>query len=162
MRWKMNKKGFTTVELILTIVLVVIIMGTITSVTYTYRDRSEYEKLITEVTNYKNTLTKTIYDDLLNSTDPVKSISKLSDTSFKFLTENNREYILNILDDSDNSRIGINYDGIDYLFPGSSDDLVTFEGITYNEDNVNELYKLDINFKHRNLEDNYDIHLVIS
>ncbi|MBQ8472115.1 MAG: hypothetical protein IJ501_01285 [Bacilli bacterium] len=158
----MNKKGFTTVELILTIVLVVIIMGTITSVTYTYRDRSEYEKLITEVTNYKNTLTKTIYDDLLNSTDPVKSISKLSDTSFKFLTENNREYILNILDDPDNSRIGINYDGIDYLFPGSSDDLVTFEGITYNEDNVNELYKLDINFKHRNLEDNYDIHLVIS
>ena len=158
----MNKKGFTTVELILTIVLVVIIMGTITSVTYTYRDRSEYEKLITEVTNYKNTLTKTIYDDLLNSTDPVKSISKVSDTSFKFLTENNQEYILNILDDSDNSRIGINYDGIDYLFPGSSDDLVTFEGITYNEDNVNELYRLDIIFKHRNLEDNYDIHLVIS
>ena len=158
----MNKKGFTTVELILTIVLVVIIMGTITSVTYTYRDRSEYEKLITEVTNYKNTLTKIIYDDLLNLTDPVKSIAKVSDTSFKFKTTNNQELILNIKNDPDNGEIGINYNGIDYLFPGSADNLVTFEGVFYHEDNVNNLYKLDIMFRHRNLEDVYTIHLVIS
>lgn len=54
----MNKQGFTTVELILTMVLVMIIMATITNVTYTYRDRSTYEELKTEVTDYKNTTTK--------------------------------------------------------------------------------------------------------
>ena len=158
----MNKKGFTTVELILTIVLVVIIMGTITSVTYTYRDRSEYEKLITEVTNYKNTLTKTIYDDLLNSSDPVKSITKVSDTSYKFITKNNQQIILNIINDSTNGRIGINYNGIDYLVPGSGDELVSFEGVVYHEDNLNNLYKLDIMFSHRQLEDYTIVHLVIS
>ena len=39
----MNNKGFTTVELILTMVLVITIMFSITSVTYVYRDRSKYE-----------------------------------------------------------------------------------------------------------------------
>ena len=61
----MNKKAFTTVEMILTILLVVVIMATITSVTLVYRDKSEYEESVTEIENYKNTLTKIIYDDIL-------------------------------------------------------------------------------------------------
>ena len=77
----MNKKGFTTIELVLTIVLVVIIMMTITSVTYTYRDRSNYEELITEVTNYKNTLTKIIYDDLLDETNLVTKIEEIFESN---------------------------------------------------------------------------------
>ena len=56
----MNKKAFTTVEMILTILLVVVIMATITSVTLVYRDKSEYEENVTEIDNYKNTLTKII------------------------------------------------------------------------------------------------------
>ena len=44
----MNKKGFTTIELLLTMLVVVVIMASITSVTYAYRDRSKYEETITE------------------------------------------------------------------------------------------------------------------
>ena len=86
----MNKQGFTTVELILTMVLVMIIMATITNVTYTYRDRSTYEELKTEVTDYKNTTTKIIYDALLDTTDRVIRMEKISDLEYKFYTESNR------------------------------------------------------------------------
>ena len=102
----MNKQGFTTVELILTMVLVMIIMATITNVTYTYRDRSTYEELKTEVTDYKNTTTKIIYDALLDTTDRVIRMEKISDLEYKFYTESNREKTLTILDES--SKVGIN------------------------------------------------------
>ena len=65
----MNKKGFTTVELILTMAIVIVIMGTISGVTYNYRDRSNAEEEITEVTNFKNSVTKTIYDDIFDIRD---------------------------------------------------------------------------------------------
>ena len=48
----MNKNGFTTVELLLTMIFVITIMAIITSVTYTYQDRSKYEEKVTEVMNY--------------------------------------------------------------------------------------------------------------
>lgn len=154
-----NKKGFTTVELVLTIVLVIIIMGTITNVTYTYRDRSIYEETLTEVINYKNTLTKIIYDDILNSSDPVVKITKVDD-NYKLITLNNKEFALNLINET--NKVGISYNGIDYIIPGSVDELVSIEGIDYVEDNDNGLYRLDIMFSHRNLEDTYKIHLVIS
>ena len=162
----MNKQGFTTVELILTMVLVMIIMATITNVTYTYRDRSTYEELKNEVTNYKNTTTKIIYDALLDTTDRVIRMEKISDLEYKFYTESNQEKTLTILDES--SKVGINFQedatllGVDYLVPGSDDSLVSFEGVDYQEDLENNIYSLDIAFSHRNFEDFIRIHLVIS
>ena len=160
----MNKQGFTTVELILTMVLVMIIMAT--NVTYTYRDRSTYEELKTEVTDYKNTTTKIIYDALLDTTDRVIRMEKISDLEYKFYTESNQEKTLTILDES--SKVGINFQedttllGVDYLVPGSDDSLVSFEGVDYQEDLENNIYSLDIAFSHRNFEDFIRIHLVIS
>ena len=157
----MNKKGFTTVELILTIVLVVIIMGTITSVTYTYRDRSEYEKLITEVTNYKNTLTKIIQDDFINPSDPIVDMwHDEYETSFEFQTSLGRIVTLEIINDQANNQVGIKYDGVDYIIPGSQDDLVSFVGINKGEDYQNCLFSFDIIFRHRQLENDIKIHLL--
>ena len=68
----MNKKGFTTIELLLTMLVVVTIMASITAVTYTYRDRAKYEETLTEVNDYKNMVTKIIYDDILDSNQVVK------------------------------------------------------------------------------------------
>ena len=62
----MNKKAFTTVEMILTILLVVVIMATITSVTLVYRDKSEYEESVTEIENYKPKPLMNIHAKILN------------------------------------------------------------------------------------------------
>lgn len=155
----MNKKGFTTIELVLTIVLVVIIMMTITSVTYTYRDRSNYEELITEVTNYKNTLTKIIYDDLLDETNLVTKIEEIDSNNYNLISENNT-ILLTVLNNV--NEVGINYNGVKYLFPNAEDGLVEFKNVEFKEDTTNGLYSLDIIFQHKAIENETRIHFAIS
>ncbi len=158
----MNKKGFTTIELLLTMVLVVVIMSTITNVTYVYRDRSNYEELLTEVTNYKNNVTKIIYDDILSKDDRnarVTSMQKIDEKNYRLVTST-KNYVLVI--HNQDYQVGITYDSVDYLVPGSEDGLVTIEDINYYEDEVNNLYSLEIVFRHRNLDKNFKVKFAIT
>ncbi len=156
----MNNKGFTTIELLLTMLLVVIIMATITNVTYTYQDRSNYEEIISETVNYKNNLTKVIYDDILNPADRVVSITKVNDNTFNLITTTNKIYPLQIIENI--NEVSINYNEVNYIIPGSKDGLVTIEDINYYFDTVNSLYSMDIVFRNRNIEDLYKIHFAIT
>lgn len=154
----MNKKAFTTVEMILTILLVVVIMATITSVTLVYRDKSEYEESVTEIENYKNTLTKIIYDDILDETNPVTSIIENGNT-YTLVRETN-PITLEIINDPSNNKIGIKYDSVNYLVPGCDKGLVSFEGVDLT--NTNGIYNMNINFSSRKYEKMLTIHFVIS
>ena len=157
----MNNKGFTTVELVLTILLVVIIMATITNVTYVYRDRSDYEQTITEIINYKNTITRIIYDDILNSSNKVTKIVKNSDYSYT-LVSNSKNYNLTINDES--YSVGITYDDVFYEIPGSAEGLVSIDidNVSFLSDEATGVYSLDIVFRHQNVEDVFRIHFVVS
>ena len=156
----MNKKAFTTVEMILTILLVVVIMATITSVTLVYRDKSEYEENVTEIENYKNTLTKIIYDDILDETNPVTSITENNNTYTLVRSTNPITLeIININTTTDH-KIGIKYDGVDYLVPGCDRGLVSFEGVDLT--NTNDIYNMNINFSSRKYEKVLTIHFVVS
>ena len=154
----MNKKAFTTVEMILTILLVVVIMATITSVTLVYRDKSEYEESVTEIENYKNTLTKIIYDDILDETNPVTSIIENGNTYT--LVRATNPITLEIINDPSNNKIGIKYDSVNYLVPGCDKGLVSFEGVDLT--NTNGIYNMNINFSSRKYEKMLTIHFVIS
>ena len=154
----MNKKAFTTVEMILTILLVVVIMATITSVTLVYRDKSEYEESVTEIENYKNTLTKIIYDDILDETNPVTSIIENGNTYT--LVRATNPITLEIINDPSNNKIGIKYDSVNYLVPGCDKYLVSFEGVDLT--NTNGIYNMNINFSSRKYEKILTIHFVIS
>lgn len=153
----MNKKAFTTVEMILTILLVVVIMATITSVTLVYRDKSEYEESVTEIENYKNTLTKIIYDDILDETNPVTSIIENGNT-YTLVRETN-PITLEIINDPSNNKIGIKYDSVNYLVPGCDKGLVSFEGVDLT--NTNGIYNMNINFSSRKYEKMLTIHFII-
>ena len=153
----MNKKAFTTVEMILTILLVVVIMATITSVTLIYRDKSEYEENVTEIENYKNTLTKIIYDDILDETNPVTGIIENGNTYT--LVRATNPITLEIINDPSNNKIGIKYDSVNYLVPGCDKGLVSFEGVDLT--NTNGIYNMNINFSSRKYEKNLTIHFVV-
>lgn len=154
----MNKKAFTTVEMILTILLVVVIMATITSVTLVYRDKSEYEESVTEIENYKNTLTKIIYDDILDETNPVTSIIENGNTYT--LVKATNPITLEIINDPSNNKIGIKYDSVNYLVPGCDKGLVSFEGVDLT--NTSGIYNMNINFSSRKYEKILTIHFIVS
>lgn len=160
----MNNKGFTTVELLLTMLVVVTIMMSITTVTYTYRDRSKYEETVTEVENYKNMVTKIIYDDIVDTVNPIVKMEKIDVKTFKLTRRDNTYFNLEIIDDID--KVGIRYNGIEYIIPDSSKKYITFEGTTMYPNDFPDredtgLYALDIVFSHRNLENDFKIHFVI-
>jgi len=157
----MNKKGFTTVELILTIAVVVTIISTIAGVTYVYRDRSIYESTLTSITDYKNTLTKIIYDDVIdvdNKNGKVTSISKINDNSYQLVIDSNNYYDLNIINEP--TKVGIEYNGISYIIPDSSKSLITFDHVDFQ--NNDDLFSLDIYFTHITLSKTFKIHIVVS
>ena len=167
----MNKKGFTTVELILTMAVVMIIMATITSVTYTYREQSSYENIITEVTTYKNNVTKIIYDDILDirktgeSKGKVIKIEKENNYKYTLTTDKNNIYNLEIIDNT--NKVGIKYgpinEEIEYIIPGSNNNLISFDSAVLEPSGTeSNIYKLDIYFNHKNLDDKIKIHLIVS
>ena len=166
----MNKKGFTTIELILTIAIVVVIMGTITSVTYTYRDRSNYEEFVTDGLNYKNNITKIIYDDILDVRDNIADSKgkvieiKEDGSNYKFITDTSFEYNLAIINSYDKKGIKYGASGseLEYIIPNSS--LVTFKNISLTKlpDDDPNIYRLDIVFEHARLKDGIKLHFIVS
>ena len=160
----MNNKGFTTVELILTMAVVIVIMSTISSVTYVYRDKSKYEEIVTDVMNYKNTVTKIIYDDILDigsTSGKVTKIEKVNNTSYN-LVATSKTYNLTIINTS--TEKGIQYDGVKYIIPGSNNSLVRYEGIKMypTDGSDSNFYSLDIFFSHKTIPNQFKIHLVVS
>lgn len=158
----MNKKGFTTVELVLTIILVTTLMATITSVTLVYRDRADYEEAIASVKDYKNTLTKIIYDDILDTSNPVTSITYDSDKDYYTLVRKENSITLKIINvnENDKKEVGIEYGGIKYLVPGSDKGLIEFQDVEFsNQDNI---YTMNITFLSKQFDDPITIHFVVS
>lgn len=160
----MNKKGFTTVELVLTIILVTTLMATITSVTLVYRDRADYEEAIASVKDYKNTLTKIIYDDILDTTNPVTRITYDSNNNAYTLVrkDNSNPITLKIINvnENDKKEVGIEYGGIKYLVPGSDKGLIEFQNVEFsNQDNI---YTMNITFLSKQFDDPITIHFVVS
>jgi len=172
----MNNKGFTTVELILTMAIVMIVMTTIVGVTYTYRDQSSYEEVLTEITDYKNSLTKIIYDDIFDIKDEsqesqgkVIKINKVDDNGKKYTLETDKGVIYNLEIISETNKVGIKYgasgDEVEYIIPGSTDSLVSFQNevtLQPNDGSESDIYLLDIYFHHKQLKDRFKIHIIVS
>lgn len=154
----MNNKGFTTIELVLTIVLVIIIMGTITNVTYTYRDTASYEETKTSIINYKNTLTKIIYDDIF--LEKVVSIEEVNNDNISLIKENGDKIELSLINLE--NEVGILYNGVKYIIPESDDGLIVMKGMNVKRNDEIKMYTVDIIFHHIVLETDYSIHFMVS
>ena len=156
----MNKKGFTTIEMILTMVLVIVIMITITEVVFTYRDRSTYEETLASIVNYKNNLTTIIYDDIVND-NPIVLLNEIeANNKYELVKADGSKTYLTII--KEEKKVGILYDEVFYQIPKSDDELVSITGVDYKRDIDNNLYSLDIKFRLKTLEEEFKIHFAIT
>ncbi len=62
---KLNKKGMTVIEVVLTFALIMIIVASILSLIMNYRGKTQTNLTYLDLMTYKNTLTKEIQDDIL-------------------------------------------------------------------------------------------------
>lgn len=133
----MNKKGFTTIELIISFVMVIILLASLINFTINYRDRVKKEEVISELYDFKNTITKTVYDDIINLNYISISSCVGQDNCVNFTDKDSNSHVLKIENICDNvncssspgsctacnlSNCGVyvNYDGTRYLLPESN------------------------------------------
>ena len=119
--------------------------------------KREFYLNLKKIENYKNTLTKIIYDDILDETNPVTGIIENGNTYT--LVRATNPITLEIINDPSNNKIGIKYDSVNYLVPGCDKGLVSFEGVDLT--NTNGIYNMNINFSSRKYEKNLTIHFVV-
>ena len=174
---KLNSSGFTTVEIVVSFALIVIILASLSSIVINYREKVNNEIIKTQLLDFKNTITKIVYDDitageyvsLTNCSNNNSCISfKRSDDSEEKLEIITQETSLEDL----KKGIYFQYKGIKYFLPDSdlnnyslndsSKYAIDVKDIVFNSDATNNLYSVKILIFHRIINEEFDIKLVIS
>ena len=171
----LNKKGFTIAEVIVSFVLISIILASLIGAMIYYRDKVKDEEVRTQLWDFKNTITKVIYDDIIdknivgveNCATGVEQNN--SRRCVNLVDKENRAYNLTIEEVNSGSNQGVYlvYSGIKYRLPDSdlgtgNDRICDFvSGINVNIYD-NKIYKIKISFHHKGLDIYHDILVVIS
>ena len=169
----LNKKGFTISEVIISFTMLTIILASVMTTAIFYRNKVKDEEVITKLVDFKNTITKVIYDDILSKdTRKIVSVERCIGTAncVNFTDVENNFHTLKIIEipeATDNNVRGVylSYDNTKYMLPDSDlgvaseracDFVNGFIVNDYEEDNIH-LYTVKTSFKHKDFDQQYDI-----
>lgn len=179
----LNNKGFSVIEVVLSFSLVVVVLASMVTIIINYRDKITNEEVKTQLLDFKNTITKVIYDDIVDIENVgYTSISRCSisdndNCAVNFVKEDGTKVPLNIIVQEVSTSIlerGIyfEYKDIKYFLPDSnlndylSGDIskyaIVVDELVFNIDNVNNLYSVKIPIIHQVLKEEMIINLVVS
>ncbi len=126
----MNNKGFTTIEVILSFALVVIVMVSMTSMLVSYRDTISEEEVKTRLTEFKNSFTYMVYEDIVYN--GINGLRYCNDGSSNgkcvdFMRDGEKQYTLKLIDNeitvgNENQKViktFLDYRGIRVMLPDS-------------------------------------------
>lgn len=153
---RLNNKGITTIEIIICFILVVGITVSMYSVISSFNEKKITESYKEELTTYKNTLTKTIQDDLIKV--GLKSVVKTSNAKVTCTLKDNTTRVLEIV--NVNNKLLIKYDSIEYPLPDFGNDAapVTITNSVISTDN--NILKIYIEINHPDFGNKYSINIV--
>ncbi len=146
---KLNNKGMTLVELILSFAILALFVVAMLETVLSVRRKAANELFAKDMIVFKNTLLKTIEDDLLKN--EVKSDTYCEDfTCYISLSTPDNTSLTKILTLNQNSKI-ITYDDIDYEIPNKNN--IIFGGINMSIQPLDDDYNLlliDISYYEKN------------
>ena len=173
----LNKKGFTIAEVIVSFSIVSIILASMIASMMYYRDKVKDEEVVTQLVDFKNTVTIAVNSDIINKGFK-KADSCLGITNcVTFTDKDNNTHVLKIIeydeDISTNKKgVYLSYDDVKYMLPDS--DLGSGKGEADKKDRIcdfiggfeisvydNRLYKVKTAFYHRNMDKRYELLFVI-
>ena len=169
---KLNNKGFTIAEVLVSFSMITIILASMVSATIFYRDKLKDEEVISQLYDFKNTVTKVIYDDITRG--EIVRLERCVNTPncINFIDTNGDSRVLQIIEvnrtTSTNKRgVYLSYRGIQYMLPdsdlgGGYDRVCDFVGGFELKEYENKLYKVKTTFRHSNLDLQLDLSFVIT
>lgn len=142
----MNRKGFTTVELIVSFTLVSIILVVLMGIILNYRNRIMIEDKKSMILDFKNQITKMVYDDIING--KYQRITSCNEQKcVKFIDWENQSYEMKIVDNY------LIYQEKKYLIPDNKNLIID----NFEIENSGELSHVKIPIKHKDLKEDYSI-----
>ncbi len=178
----MNKKGFTTIELIVSFIMVVVILTSLIGFTTAYRGKVNDEEVKSQLFDFKNTILKTVYDDIIRYSVVRMSECVGEDNCVNFIGKDESVHTLKV--EVETSGVYINYNGTRYLLPDSNLNKVYEETYTDMDGNTqytrnvtdsacnitdfkytnyqNKIFTVKISFKHYLIDEEYDILITLN
>ncbi len=175
----LNKKGFTIIEVIVSFSLISLLLASLISATMFYRDKVKDEEVNSQLWDFKNTITKLVYDDII-----AKGITRAEScigagdgsgagagTCINLIDKNDVSHVLKIVEyetDGVNKKgVYLSYDDVKYRLPDSdlgsgNERICDFVGGFTVETYDNKIYKVKISFRHKDLNKHYDLLFVIN
>ena len=168
----LNKKGFTIAEVLVSFSLITIILASIISSTIYYRDKLKQEEVVSQLTDFKNTVTKAVYDDItagrivgvercIGTANCINFVDGLGNSKTLKIVEVDRTTA------SEKRGVYLYYAGTRYMLPdsdlGTGDNRICdfFGGFEVSEYN-NRLFKVKTSFKHKDIDVQFNLLFVVS
>jgi len=171
---KINNKGFTIAEVLVSFSLITIILASIISATVFYRDRLKQEEVVSQLLDFKNTITKIVYDDIISGN--IISVERCIGTAncINFIDTGGNARTLKIVEvdrtGTEKRGIYLYYNNTKYMLPdsdlGVGDDRICdfINGFTLEEypEGSGRLFKVKTTIYHKDIDLYYDLLFVIS
>lgn len=167
---KLNNKGFTIAEVMVSFSLISVILVSMITATMFYRDRIKEEEIASQLWDFKNYMTKIIYDDIIDN-DLVKAEYCVGSSNCVNLYDanNSNPHTMKIVeyDTGDNKGVYLSYNNVKYFLPDSdlgtgNDRICDFVGGFDISGYNNELYKVKVSFRHKDMDIHHDLLFVIA
>lgn len=171
----LNNKGFTIAEVLVSFTMITFILLSIIGATVFYRDKLKEEEIKSQLVDFKNSITKIIYDDIVS--EKVKRVETCLGIAncLNLIGKDNSVHTLRIIEvfettGDDKRGTYLSYDGIKYFLPESDlseeDDYGNTvracdftNGIRFSY--YNEMYTIKIMFEHKDYDMKYTILLTM-
>ena len=167
---KLNNKGFTIAELLVSFSLITIILASLISSTIYFRDRLKQEEVISQLKDFKNNVTKVLQDDIIRG--EIVSVNRCIGTAncLNLVDTNGSSRVLKIEEPNTATDKGVylSYRGIKYFLPdsdlgGASNRVCDFiGGFELIDSGTYPLYKIKTSFKHKDFDLQYDLLIVVN
>lgn len=168
----LNKKGFTIVEVIVSFSLISIILASMIATTMFYRDKVKQEEVVSQLWDFKNTVTKVIYDDIIENDLRRVDTCVGVPNCVKFSDINNTiSHTLKIVEYNEPTQtikrgVYLYYDNIKYMLPDSDlgtgyDRICDFIGGINLDVYENKLFKVKLSYRHKDMNKHYDLLFIV-
>lgn len=156
------------VEVVVSFSILSVVLTSVIVFTITYRDKVREEEARTQLIDFKNSITKIVYDDIVSG--KLKRIEKCVGEAqcVNFVDGDDNTYPFKVTEVStgENRGLYLNYNGARYFLPDSDLNKLgnpmcwftnDFELKTYDD-----IYSLKVTFKHLTLDETYEILITIN
>ena len=176
----MNRKGFTTIELVVSFIMVVVILMSLIGFTTAYRGKVSNEEVKTQLVDFKNTVLKAVYDDIIRYSVVRMSSCVGENNCVNLVSQDGSIHTLKTIIDDTTGVVYIQYNGTNYMLPDSNlnkiykelnDDGEMEVKVTDSACNItdfkytnykNKIYTVKITFKHYLINEDFDILITIN